>query len=252
MFTRAILGLAALSATATCVVVAAPATSRSTGPAAVSSAPAAPSEAKAMKFPQCLRGFSKDTCNGIMYPGERFIESCDQQECKTEFIQNATLVLDMVRNERLCSEEGKCDECPEKDGSLKLAVNYLVRLNKPCPYRGCIDGKGDLRCVDGSVFTGEFHGTIGVGTHRKFECLEYRTCYCENCVDVELVAPNTWRIGWEGSFTGTRSDAITGETVCFTLSGDFYLDGDSNGVYEFNRVFKSKNTADGIFGTFCE
>lgn len=260
MFTRAILGIAAFSAAAACVglavtsapkaVAAVPAVVPAVIPAAAPAAVMTEAPA-AMKFPLCLRGFSKDSCDGVMYPGYATTEGCDPGGCKTLFVQGATLGLNLVRNETQCSEDGKCDECPEKDGTLKVKMDYLVRLNFPCPYRGCLEGKGELSCRDGSVFSGEFHGTMGVGSHRKFSCLEYRTCYCENCNDVDLVEHSTWRIGWEASFHGTRVDRDTGEQVCFTMSGDFYLSGDGNGVYDFNQAFKVKNTADGTFGTYC-
>jgi len=188
-----------------------------------------------------------------MYPGHASTASCPtgSQECKTLDVANATLYLPMVRNTTLCSQDGKCDELPEKDGYLKIDATYSVRLNKPCPYRGCITGKGEYRADDGNVYEGELIGTIGVGTHREFACPEARTCFCEKCLDAEF-APNygAWRIGFEAAFHGKNTDG-NGEELCISLSGDFYVEGNVYGPFDLNGNFKIKGTADGVLRTFC-
>lgn len=258
MWTRAACTFAALAAAAAgAFAFAMPRSAPTKAPAEAVVAPAMTSmlpAPKAMKFPTCLNAFSKDQCDAIMYPGTLYGDSCSGSngDCKTYFIADATLYSPMRANQRQCGPDGKCDET--KDGYLKLAVNYTVRINKPCPFRGCIDGRGEFRFDDGTTYCGTFQGTIGVGTHRKSECLEYRNCYCEECLDVEFLPEiRTWRIGWEGAFHGERCDIPSdGEMLCFTVSGDWYLEGDENGPYDWNGNFKIKGTADGVLGTYCQ
>jgi hypothetical protein len=239
------------SAGATCP---APASSTSTllsvsvMPAATPAAPAA-----AMGV-DCVRAFSKDFCEGFVYPGHGVESSCGPvgAECRTLRVTGATMDLPFKRNHQQCSDDGKCDEAERKDGSFKVAINYTMRLHKPCLYRACLDGRGELRAIDGSVYAGTLMGTIGVGTHRDFACPLYRTGTCEKCIDVEYIPDiRQWRLGFEAAFHGRRTDLPDGTEVCFTISGDFYAAGDANGPFDLTGNFKTYGTADGIFLDNC-
>ena len=219
----------------------------------VSPAAAMPMPAIQLKELSCLAAFSKDFCDGFMYPGNGNSVGCPPgtQECKTLDVTGATLYLPMKRNLTLCSATGKCDEIPEKDGYLKVSVDYSIRINEPCPYRGCISGQGEYRADDGNVYEGVFMGTIGAGTHRDFACPEARTCLCEKCLDVEYLPDyRAWRIGFEATFHGKNNNG-DGETLCISLSGDFYVEGNSFGPFDLTGNFKIKGTADGVLRTFC-
>lgn len=204
----------------------------------------------------CLRAWSKDLCDGFMYPGNEVFGSCPfpPMPCKTVTVTDATLVISVKRNETLCAADGKCDESPETDGRLKMTTNYEIRLQKPCPFRGCWDGKWELQTVSGAVFQGEAMGTLGVGTHRDFACPEHRTGICEKCLDVQFIPTpigGLWRIGWEGAFSGKRVDFPNGERLCFTVSGDWYLAGDFNSPFDFNGNFRVFAAADGVHAVPC-
>lgn len=202
----------------------------------------------------CVRGFSKDFCEGFVHPGHGVETSCGPfgDECKTLRVTGATMELPLRRNFQLCSEDGKCDEAERKDGRLKVDISYIMRLHKPCLYRACLNGRGELQAIDGSVYAGTLMGTIGVGTHRDFACPQSRPGSCEKCIDVEYIADiRQWRIGFEASFHGRRTDVPDGTEVCFTISGDFYADGDASGPFDLTGNFKAFGTADGIFLDSC-
>lgn len=225
-------------------------------PAAPTASPlpaAAPAPAS-MKEIDCVKGFSKDICDGYMYPGHVTGQSCQTHtdECKSLTITGATFYSPLKLNTATCSDDALCDEAPQLD-EIKVAVNYMVRLNKPCPFRGCWEGEGEVRHGGGGeTYQGTLMGTFGVGTHRDFLCPEYRTCTCEKCYDVEFFPDqNLWRIGFEASFHGKRSDEATGEEVCLSLSGDWYLKGGPGGPDDWSGNFKIKGTVDGVWETFC-
>lgn len=200
----------------------------------------------------CLNAWSKDFCDGFMHPGDLVLAACPLPPCRTATVTNATWVVPVIRNLQLCAPDGKCDESPQTDGTLKMTTNYELRLNDPCPFRGCWSGKWELHTVTGAVFQGDAMGTLGVGTNRKFTCPVHRTQFCERCLDVEFIADaGLWRIAYEGAFQGKRVDAETGERLCFTVNGDWYLEGDANGPFDFSGNFKTYGTADGIHAVPC-
>lgn len=245
MLTRTMCTVSALAAVAAGVLLAAPRTT-------VRAAAAAPPSATAQKFPDCLYGFSKDFCEGWLTYGTIHQTTCPDGSCETAFVQDATLTLPLQRNLNLCSSDGKCDEAERKDGKLKVAVTYTLRLNKPCKYRGCIEGEGVLYCDDGTKYVGRFMGTLGAGTHREFVCPKARTAFCEKCVDVEFIPEyGAWRIGWEASFHGARTDAELPDEICISLSGDFYAPGNSDGIFDPSGNFPTYGTADGVWGVSC-
>src|SRR5258706_611451 len=77
--------------------------------------------------------------------------------------------------------------------------------------------------------------TIDCGSHRPVT--SFALCpviagdggrTCERCYDAELLDVGQWRIGYEAAFHGTNQH--TGEEVCFTISGDFFLPLDPTGA----------------------
>lgn len=209
----------------------------------------------------CVNGFSKDYCNGTMYRGDVDISSCPtppEPNCSTVRIKQATYVVEMFSNSAACGDtaDSKCDEI--KDGRLKVTSNFTIRLHKDCPYRGCWEGEyGEWQSSDGSVYSGTLMGTIGVGTHRASTTpsichISPSTRDCEKCYDVSY-DPNTgmYRIGYEAQFHGKRSDADTGEELCISLSGDFYIRRGDDGTPAWKSEWIIAGTADGVWITFC-
>jgi hypothetical protein len=115
-----------------------------------------------------------------------------------------------------------------------------------------MDGTAYWFARDGSVYQGSFMGTIGAGTHRCFSCSLYRHAAAEACWDVSYDACCTkeWRFGWEATFHGKRVDIDTGEELCLSFSGDFYLGGTCD-VPDLNNTWKTFVTADGVAKEVC-
>jgi hypothetical protein len=208
----------------------------------------------AMPQLDCVKGFSKDYCNGTVYQGTISSSGCPDSSCKTLRITGATYDVNMVSNSLACGNtHSYCDEAP--NGRLKVSSDFTIRLQPNCPYRGCWDGTyGEYQGTDGSVYAGTLMGTIGVGTHRAAgisTCsVNPGTRNCEKCYDVSFDSVNSqWRIGYEASFHGTRAD--TGEEVCISLSGDFFVRGDLVNGPIWASDWSVAGTADGIWLTFC-
>ena len=227
-------------------------------PAATSAAPA-PLLAKApASMPQleCVRGFSKDYCNGKVVPAVTTFSSClIPSPCKTLRL-NGTFSTDMNDNNQACGStvDATCNECIK--GHLDVDANFLIRLQQNCPYRGCWDGHAVWTFADGTVYNGTLMGTMGVGTHRPLSTPMLCPVgsgggrNCERCYDASF-DPTTglWRIGFEAAFEGFREE--TGEEVCFTLSGDFHIPGTATGGPNWSNSWAVAGTADGIWLTFC-
>ena len=214
----------------------------------------APSVAPAMPEINCVRGFSKDYCNGYVEQGTQVTTACPII-CKTLRITGATYVVNMVSNGLACgtSAEVLCDEAP--NGTLKVVSDFTIRLQQSCPYRGCwMSEIARYYADDGSVYDGTLMGTVGVGTHRLSGITTCNvppsTRNCEKCYDVSF-DPHTslWRIGYEAAYHGVRAD--TGEELCFTLSGDFFIRGDSINGPTWASTWSVNGTADGVWETFC-
>jgi len=202
----------------------------------------------------CLNAFSKDLCEGFMHPGNIVYLACPfpPNPCRTITVTDATAVIPFLRNETLCAFNGKCDETPQTDGTLKMSTNYEIRANEPCQFRGTWTGKWELHTVTGAVYAGDAMGTLGVGTNRKFQCPLWQDDFCEKCLDVEFRPDfGLWRIGWEGAFQGKRIDDPNGERISFTINADWYLEGDANGPYDFSGNFKIYGAADGVHIVPC-
>jgi hypothetical protein len=213
-------------------------------------------------FPQslmpidCLNAWSKDMCSGFMHPGNAVFAACPfpPTACRTITVTDATAVIPLLRNETLCAHDGKCDESPQTDGTLKMSTNYELRGNDPCKFRGTWVGKWEITTVTGAIFQGDAMGTLGVGTNRKFQCPQTQNDFCEKCLDVEFIPTpigGLWRIGWEGAFQGKRIDNPNGERLSFTINADWYLDGDINGPFDFSGNFRIYGAADGVHIVPC-
>ncbi len=204
----------------------------------------------------CVQAFSKDACHSVLERGHLFIDGCQGTSCRTAAVQSAPLILNLIHNPQGCSSgpsRGRCDEVREKDGRLETRVNYTLRIDEPCNLRGVFDGRWKHRGDDGSLYEGSVTGTLGVGTHRAFQCQTHTERQCERCLDVEFLPElRMWRIGVEASFVGTRITPTTiQEDLRFTLSGDFYADGDETGPFDYSGGWVFEGTADGAHIVYC-
>lgn len=209
----------------------------------------------------CVYAFSKNICDSRLIGGLVEETFCGDN-CHTITVRDATWVMPMRSNREACSgiidpQLGRCDEVPEKDGQLKANVNYLIRYNDPCKFRGCITSTyAEYQAADGTVYIGTLNGTIGVGTHRRITCPLYeRQRDCEKCLDVEFffppVAPSgVWRFGVELTFHGRRADGVVGDELCFSLSGDLFANGTASGPFEFIN-WRFAGAADGVHTAPC-
>jgi hypothetical protein len=217
-------------------------------------APAAP--AQRADSLDCVKAFSKDFCEGVLVAGRGVQTQCQTgtQDCRTIRVTGGTLDLPLQPNATACSE-GRCDESPQNLTELKASVDWTMRLQDPCRFRACFEGTGEIRKGGGGgvSYSGTIMGTMGAGTHRDFVCPKYRTGFCERCLDVEFIASaGVWRIGWEASFHGKRSDVQDGEEVCVSISGDFYAAGNDSGPFDLTGGWSSYGTIDGTWLTFCQ
>lgn len=204
----------------------------------------------------CVRGFSKDYCNGIVYPGVNIFSGCPTipDGCRTLRIDDATFVISVFSNNQSCGGAINltCDET--RNGRLKVLSDFTIRLQKHCPYRGCWDGTyAEFTSEDGTVYAGILLGTIGVGTHRvsttPSTCpMPPSTRDCERCYDVSFSDASGWRIGYEAAFKGTSH---SGEELCFSLSGDFLIRGSLDTGPIWDSQWTVFGTADGVHVTFC-
>ncbi|HZW11213.1 MAG TPA: hypothetical protein VFF69_15025 [Phycisphaerales bacterium] len=244
--------LCALAACASAIAIGAVATTLAANPVA----PNAPT-GESVKPAYCLMAFSKDICDGYLMDGFGYSYTCSTgtTDCASLHVEGATLKLSLKSNSELCDcstfgDCGRCDESPKLDGTLVGLVNYDLRLNRPCPYRGCLDGDASFTTVSGAVFRGTITGTLGVGTHRKIACHTLHQRDCETCLDTELIAdtdPATWRIGTELVFKGIRADIDTGEELCFSLSGDFFTPAADDGSIADPMTYRTfTGAADGV------
>lgn len=211
---------------------------------------------------ECIFGVSKDSCVSEFSGGQGNAFFCPSSNCQTLTVRDATFKAEFVSSNLRCTDNpvgpaGICDEVgPEKDGTLKVAVSFDLRLQRPCRFRGWLNGRGFYYARDGSVFEGEIRGAIGVGADRKPRCIStgpIASSPCESCLDVDLDTsqnPNIWRVGIEWIFEGKRTDIPTGETIRLNLSGDLRAPGDINGPFDPN-AFRYTGTGDGIYTKPC-
>jgi hypothetical protein len=220
-----------------------------------------PDEGKEQPQVGCLLGFSKDYCNGSVVPGAQSLLNCitpiPEGTCRTLKLAGE-YTINLASSGLACghsSDEG-CDETI--DGRLRVGSTFLIRLQDHCPYRGCWSGRATFAGSDNSVYTGTLLGTMGVGTHRSggpaSTCaVQPGTRDCEKCYDASFdPLTSTWRIGYEAVFQGERSDVVTGQQLCFSLSGDFFIPGTLLGGPLWGaNTWRVNGTADGVHFTFC-
>lgn len=207
----------------------------------------------------CLVGFSKDYCNGSVTPLELSQFNCitpiPEGTCRGVKLAGA-FNINLFSSTLGCgsTNPGTCDETI--NGQLAVRSTFLIRLQESCPYRGCWSGSATFAGSDHSVYTGTLMGTLGVGTHRSIGPVSFcaqNGRACERCYDVEFNPQSgLWRIGFEATFQGRRADQPTGQELCFSLSGDFFIPGTAAGgpIWDSN-AWRVNGTADGIHLTFC-
>lgn len=194
--------------------------------------------------PVCIVGFSKNLCPGNLSGGNwKVVECLDPQGniCTTLVGTDSLLRVTMRNNPDFCLSPitATCDEAPDVSGDFQAKLGFRIRLNGPCPVRGCWEGTWNL--FDGGPLTipiasGSIEGTLGVGTHRvPSPCLVPVGARCgddcESCrnatFDPEL---NQWSIHVEGSIRGTvLQGKHAGCTVCVTMQGYFLAPADREG-----------------------
>lgn len=218
---------------------------------AMASAAAVGTEASNAAAPgACIYNFSKDGCEGFVEPGryERF--GCEGQDCKTIRVTKAVYVTDMKSSGLACSGGSclsRCDEFP--DGQMTLKFEFMARADSCCPFRGSWSGEWEYVTVDGRIYTGEAHGTIGVGTNRESRC-DIVGDACERCYDVQTT-DSRWLVGVEGSYRGylVNGTGAVADELNFTMDGTWVVKRD--GSDPFSKPFKVLNRFDGAVIDYC-
>lgn len=223
----------------------------------------------------CVRGFSKDACNGrvdfndstiVTYTGCNATPSLPG--CRTVSVRSASLFSGIRPSIGSCSNavDVACDEFCDI-GSMSGRFEFDLDItNDGCPYRGCWRAK-DLTFSGTSlpvvVISGSAMGTLGTGSHRVGCQISptHQRCDlddCENCRDVEFIPDpddptrGTWRIGLEGMITGrVESCPQRGGEVCVMIQGDLFIAGTSSGIGNLWDGFDFCGTLDGVTVTTC-
>lgn len=254
-------GPAAVESAAPAAVVAQAAGAAAMGLAEGEAEQLAPSAARA-----CVYAVSKNICESRLTSTAPQVGGCAGTGCRTVHVADASWRIPIVTNRQRCipcSGPGQCDETERLDGLLGASVQWTMRYNGPCPFRGCIEGRWQHQ-VDGVLYQGIVTGTMGAGTHRfnQLCCDTSSDRTCERCLDVEFIPSSddtsvgVWRIGVEATFDGRAVN--TGEPIPdklhFTVSGDLYADGTKEGPYLPTAAFftwRFVGTADGVFVDYC-
>ncbi|HLO41588.1 MAG TPA: hypothetical protein VK176_11240 [Phycisphaerales bacterium] len=233
------------------------------GWATASSGSSKSAETSAMKYWNCLTGISKDACEGFFGGGFGYIADCATlpYKCSTLEAYDVNWSFKHKSSGLRCRDmtDGKvgvCDENEKKSGKFDARVNYELRQQGPCRYRGHLNGQATWYGEDGSVYQGQIVGVIGTGAERYPNCTGITPEKdCENCLEVtfdESSDPGIWNIGVEAIFTGTRVDNPNGETMTVDIQGWFRAKGDKTGPFDpINNGFVFEGTADGVLSTPC-
>lgn len=255
-------GPATVESTAPAAVVAQAAGAAAVGVAEARSEELAPSFARA-----CVYALSKNICESHLFNvAHPESDGCPGTDCKTIYVPEARWRIPLMSNRQncsTCSDTGKCDEYERFDGSIEAIVQWTLRYNGPCAFRGCFEGRWEHWAQDGRLYTGRVTGTMGVGTHRfnQMCCETSADRTCERCLDVEFIREpgsdvGTWRIAVEGTFEGRAAEIFEPipDKAHFSISGDFYMPGDRSGPWiggpqEFPWRFVG--TVDGVFIDYC-
>ncbi len=233
--------------------------SLSTGPRAESK-----DSATSQKILNCLSAVSKDICDGRLGNGGGYLADCSvsTSECSTLEMFDANWTFSTKTSGRKCSDNpwgprGRCDEEEKMSGKFDARVNFELRYQKACRFRGCIGGEATYSCEDGTVWQGTITGVLGAGADRQPQCTvigPVDPADCENCLDVFLdtsTDPNIWNIGVEVIYNAKRVDKETGETICLNISGMLRAKGDINGPFDPYNGFWFTGAMDGIHSTPC-
>jgi hypothetical protein len=193
-------------------------------------------------IPVCLVGFSKNLCEGRLAGGRWQTVGCPTDPCLTLVGNGARLKLAVKNNPDPCCDTSTvpCDEAPDVSGVMEAVLDFRIRLNQPCPVRGCWEGTWNI--FSGSVLpiaSGGIEGTLGVGTHRVPECVTPgppARCgdRCERCYAAEFDGtfdPGRWIIHVEGSMRGRVSQGPhAGCLVCVTMQGYYVAPAGDDGL----------------------
>ena len=219
--------------------------------------------------PVCIVGFSKNLCNGSLTGGLwKRVECQFPIDCTTLVGTGALLKVNMLNNPEICGPgiADTCDEAPDVSGDFQAKLDFRIRLNGPCPVRGCWEGKWNL--FDGGPITipiasGDIEGTLGVGTHRVPPCLTPVGVRCgdecERCYNAQLspvINPLSWTIHVEGSIRGkVLQGKHAGCQVCVTMQGYFVAPAGADGLPippdQIASGWSFCGTADGVLECDC-
>jgi hypothetical protein len=215
---------------------------------------AAPVAAKTV----CEHGYSKLIASNLVADlWQEFECTGILGKCATGYGSDTQLIWWLSPNPASCSSatDETCDEAKRLNGTLTARLNFRLRENKPCPFRGWYEGPFELTDPDTGVLlaTGDIRGTVGVGTHQKLcqgaEC----TAICENCYDVAR-DPDTglWRLASEGTYSGTViAGPWAGCTLHVSYEGDFFAPDSGFGSPQTPPGWKFAGHADGILECDC-
>lgn len=198
---------------------------------------------------QCLGAFSKDSCEGVLTPTAYEQTFCPVLNCATAVAKEAVYTATLFSSGQDCGLvcPGECDEFP--DGELTVNLSFAMRLNSCCPSRGYWVGAWEYATVDGRLFRGEAHGTVGVGTNRPFACPVVDD-FCEECADFQQVGLDEV-YGFEGSFRGFEvvSPGVRPDELHFTMDGSWIVP--PFFPEPFNGSMPVVNRFDGVSVTYC-
>lgn len=213
----------------------------------------------------CLIGYSKNICNGVLEGGDWLRTECvtpDGIKCRSIMGYGARFKAEITSNPDRCgnSIDATCDET-RFNGTLVATLDFQIREQRNCPYRGCYSGYYEIFGDDGIVVAnGTMNGTLGVGTHRVPLCItpEPHTCglKCERCyaVTAPTVEPGTWSFHTEGFINGfVLSGQHEGCSMCVSDQGYFRAKSQDDGTPYTPDVspWEFCGTADGVLSCQC-
>lgn len=190
--------------------------------------------------PACIRGVSKNLCDGGVRGGRAMISECavGDRTCHTLQVNLAELAVRVLPNPEPCAGDTTppipCDAAGELAGQLVLRLSAQISQDGPCQLRGCWSGPFEIRRpVPNStqmvtIARGIGRGTLGVGTHRRFACPTAAGTPvvlgepCEPCRAVQLIPPDPDQpndvpkaaMNLLGTLEGELVDPATGRATC--------------------------------------
>ena len=213
--------------------------------------------------PICLYAFSKNLCSASLSGGSWGLPICTigGQGCNNLQGAGATFRGPITSHGGRCGEDpsslAPCDEAPDFLGTLVAEVDVRTQRHTPCKARGSWEGPFRLVDTAGVSFaSGSLVATMGMGTHRKTECLStVAGCGrdCETCHDARVIShAYDWQIGTEGTLRGrVQSGRYAGCTFTASFQGDFTANGDSRGPQTPNSDWRYCGTLEGVLECPC-